>query len=931
VVGLANHTVLLARDGTEVPIADSGAPIRDQAGNLTGVVLAFRDQTEERLTQRLIQTRLSLIEYAANHSLEALLTRALDEVGAFVDSPIGFYDVVEPDQKTVFLQQWSTRTLEEFCRADGRGAHYGLDQAGVWVDCVRERGPVVHNDYASLPHKKGLPEGHAEVVRELVVPVMRNDQVGAILGVGNKPAEYTQKDVEIVSLLADVTWEIVERKRADEAFHTLSARHEAILTEIPDVVMVVDAGKVYTWANPAGYEFFGDDVIGREAEHYFEGEQETYGAVQPLFNGDTQTFYVESWQRRRDGQSRLLAWWCRALRDAEGRVVGAISTGRDITERNRAKEALRQSEEKFRAIFDHMAAACCLDEVVYRNGLPVDCRILDINPSYERILGIGKVQAVGALASELYELGEAPFLEVYAKVAETGEPAQFESYFAPIDKHLHVTVSCPAKGRFSTVFSDITDSKRAEEERTRLQAQLAHQQRLESLGTMGGGVAHEINNPDGESGHIAVRFFIEKDSEGRTVRTFGVNQDITGQKRAETELRQTNTLLREAFQELETSQRNLVQQERLRAFGEMASGVAHDFNNALSPILGYSELLLLSPETLEDREKAKGQIWIINTAARDAANVVRRLREFYRTREGDELFLPVDLNGLVEQAVDLAQPRWKDEAQSRGLDIAVETDLADVPLVSGIEPELREVLINLLFNGVDALKPEGGGKAHGALTVRTRAEDEHVAVEVSDTGAGMTPAVRERCLDPFFTTKGERGTGLGLSMVHGIVKRHGGTIAIDSELGRGTTFVLRFPVDTPTEAATVSLLDTAPARLLRVLVVDDEPALREMVKALLLLDGHAAETAVNGRAALEKFAPGAFDLVVTDRAMPEMGGDELAAALKELAPTQPILMLTGFSDMMDANEEKPAGVDRVLGKPPTLAAFRAAVVELTGR
>jgi len=440
---------------------------------------------------------------------------------------------------------------------------------------------------------------------------------------------------------------------------------------------------------------------------------------------------------------------------------------------------------------------------------------------------------------------------------------------------------------------------------------------------------HRMIYADGESGHIAVRFFIEKDSEGRTVRTFGVNQDITGQKRAETELRQTNTLLREAFQEPETSQRNLVQQERLRAFGEMASGVAHDFNNALSPILGYSELLLLSPETLEDREKAKGQIWIINTAARDAANVVRRLREFYRTREGDELFLPVDLNGLVEQAVDLAQPRWKDEAQSRGLDIAVETDLADVPLVSGIEPELREVLINLLFNGVDALKPEGGGKAHGALTVRTRAEDEHVAVEVSDTGAGMTPAVRERCLDPFFTTKGERGTGLGLSMVHGIVKRHGGTIAIDSELGRGTTFVLRFPVDTPTEAATVSLLDTAPARLLRVLVVDDERAVRDLVKEFLLADGHSVETAANGRAALEKFAPGAFDLVITDRAMPEMGGDELAAALKELAPTQPILMLTGFGDRMAVREEKPAGVDRVLGKPPTLAVFRAAVARLT--
>lgn len=184
---------------------------------------------QEELSQGFMETRLSLIEYALSHTLDELLTASLDAVGALVDSPIGFYHFVEPDQITLSLQQWSSRTLQEFCRAKGKGVHYNIDQAGVWADCLRQKKAVIHNDYASLTHKKGMPVGHAEVVRELVVPVLRKDQVVAILGVGNKPVEYIQRDVEVVSYLADVTWEIVEKKRADEALmKTTSALHERV-------------------------------------------------------------------------------------------------------------------------------------------------------------------------------------------------------------------------------------------------------------------------------------------------------------------------------------------------------------------------------------------------------------------------------------------------------------------------------------------------------------------------------------------------------------------------------------------------------------------------------------------------------------------------------------------------------------------------------
>ncbi len=187
------------------------------------------NQFQKELSQGFMETRLSLIEYALSHTLDELLTASLDAVGALVDSPIGFYHFVEPDQVTLSLQQWSSRTLQEFCQAKGKGLHYNIDQAGVWADCLRQKKTVIHNDYASLPHKRGLPAGHAEVIRELVVPVLRKDKVVAILGVGNKPVEYIRRDVEVVSYLADVTWEIVEKKRADEALiKTTSALQERV-------------------------------------------------------------------------------------------------------------------------------------------------------------------------------------------------------------------------------------------------------------------------------------------------------------------------------------------------------------------------------------------------------------------------------------------------------------------------------------------------------------------------------------------------------------------------------------------------------------------------------------------------------------------------------------------------------------------------------
>lgn len=206
-------------------------PIFDDKGEFIQAVHIIEDITERKRTEATLKLRLELMEFANTHTLEEFLQKALDEIGALTDSPIDFYHFVEPDQKTLSLQAWSTRTEKEFCTAKGKKMHYGIDQAGVWVDCVHQRKPVIHNDYNSLPHRKGLPEGHAPVIRGLFVPVMSEDKIVAILGIGNKPEDYTEKDVELVSFLADSVWEITRHKQDEEQIQKLNAELEQRVRE----------------------------------------------------------------------------------------------------------------------------------------------------------------------------------------------------------------------------------------------------------------------------------------------------------------------------------------------------------------------------------------------------------------------------------------------------------------------------------------------------------------------------------------------------------------------------------------------------------------------------------------------------------------------------------------------------------------------------
>lgn len=319
----------------------------------TGRVIKFSgtvlDTTEHKRAENITRASLRLTDFASQHSLDELLQKTLDEVCALVDSPIGFYHFVEPDQQTLSLQAWSTRTLKEYCKAEGKGLHYNVNQAGVWVDCIRERRPVVHNAYAALPHRKGLPSGHAELVRELVVPIMREGLIVAILGVGNKAQDYDEKDVDLVAYFADISWEILQRKRGEETLRASEYNYRSILEQASDGIFIADASGRYIEVNRSGCDMLGysrNEILERSMKDLVSQDEL---ASTPFKMDDMLAGRVVINERnmlRKDGSVIPVEISGRIFPD--GRLQGIV---RDITERKETEARLRHSEEQYRLMF----------------------------------------------------------------------------------------------------------------------------------------------------------------------------------------------------------------------------------------------------------------------------------------------------------------------------------------------------------------------------------------------------------------------------------------------------------------------------------------------------------------------------------------------------------------------------------------------------
>jgi PAS domain S-box-containing protein len=717
---------------------------------------------------------------------------------------------------------------------------------------------------------------------------------------------------ETVSFSAFVR-DITERQRTERALVESQEHYRALAESLPHLVWT---------CRPNGY----CDFLSRQWVEYTgrpAAEQLGYGWAEQLHPDDRaraetewgaatvrgDTFDIEFRIRRADGTYRWFKTRAVPLRDASGAIAKWFGSNTDFDDFKRSEERLRSQLERLnlldrltRAISERQDLQSILQVVIrsLEDQLPLDFCCIALYDRTDESIVITRVGVKSeALALEL---------------------AMSEKTRVPIDQN---GLSRCVRGQLI-------------HEPDLAQVASAFPQRLAR-----GGLRSLVAAPLAvESKVFGVLLAARRDSPGFTSAECEFLRQLSEHVALASHQAELYSALQRAYDDLRQTQHAVMQQERLKALGQMASGIAHDINNAISPVALYTESLLETEPQLS--MQARGYLSTIQRAIEDVAQTVARMREFYREREPQLTLASVQVNRLVQEVVNLTRARWSDMPQQRGVVIQLSTELApDDPTVLGVESELREALINLIFNAVDAM-PDGG-----TLTIRTHSVRRGAAqpgmlphpgvhIEVTDSGIGMNAETRRRCMEPFFTTKGERGTGLGLAMVYGTVQRHGADIEVDSAPGQGTTFqlVFAFPSADSALPPIESRPDSPRSSRLRILVVDDDPLLLKSLRDVLEGDGHVVHTANGGQAGIDTFLSAhrdgtPFNLVITDLGMPYVDGRQVANRIKQAASTMPVILLTGWGQRLLDDGDIPAHVDRVLSKPPRLSELRVALSDLT--
>ncbi|OPZ26778.1 MAG: Wide host range VirA protein [Deltaproteobacteria bacterium ADurb.BinA179] len=579
-------------------------------------------------------------------------------------------------------------------------------------------------------------------------------------------------------------------------------------------------------------------------------------------------------------------WSMEPVKDGEGRVKMVVLSLHDVTAQVRARMEVYASEERYRSLFNSMTEGFALHEIVTdESGKPVDYRFLDVNPAFEKLTGLQREEVVGKTMYEVFPGNDPSWVDIYSTVALTGERVQFEKYSESLDHYFEISAYCPEPNRFASIFIDITKRRKVEKELLR------HRKQLEEL--------------------VMART-AELEERNKKLRA-----EILERRKAEDEKKKIEA--------------QLLQAQKMEALGRFAGGIAHDLNNVLYPVIINTEMLLEDTEPDTSHHELLRQTLF---AAHRQRDLIQKILSF--SRLSGENFSPIRVSPLFEETIGFLRSSIPSTIEIRSrIDVSADVIIGD-PI------QIQQVIINLCKNASDAMESQRGS-IELSLT-NTCLEPAHsrpgmlsgdcLELRVSDTGSGMSREMLERIFDPFFTTKAQgKGSGMGLSIVHGIVKSHRGEITVESEPGRGSTFAVYLPLYSG-EAQAVS---RHPGKghsgagglreKKRILLIDDEEIVLSSLQRVLNRSGCRVDTAKSGPEALVAFMqnPGGFDLVITDQTMPGMTGLELSQKIREMRPDIPVILCTGYRDVIEERDAASIGIREILVKPTGTRELRSAI------